>query len=124
MTSIGEPYVYTDVPEPLDDIQIKQDGDGFEIRLNEAAYLYPNLSNNATNSDGSEYSNKGYDGSYQRQRRRSSPKKAAFYQNQCDDDVEVVDAKKGKRKTRGGEDDKTKDSRHSRYVFKPSDTSG
>ena len=57
MTSIGEPYVYTDVPEPLDDIQIKQDGDGFEIRLNEAAYLYPNLSNNATNSDGSEYSN-------------------------------------------------------------------
>ena len=64
----------------------------------------------------------GYDGSYQRQRRRSSPKKAAFHQNQCDDDVEVVDAKKGKRKTRAAEDDKTKDSRYSRYVFKPSDT--
>ena len=108
MTSIGEPYVYTDVPEPLDDIQIKQDGDGFEIRLNEAAYLYPNLSSNATNSDGSEYSNKGYDGSYQRQRRRSSPKKAAFNQNQCDDDVEVVDAKKGKLKTRAAKTTKPK----------------
>ena len=108
MASIGEPYVYTDVPEPLDDIEIKQDGDGFEIRLNEAAYLYSNANNNATNGEESENSDQGYDGSHLRRRRRSSPNKFVLRQNQCDDDVEVVEAKKGKRKTRATKTTKPK----------------
>ena len=90
--------MYTDLPQPLDDIEIKQDGEGFKIRLNQTDYLRY-VDNNDASEKGVE---PGRNNNYfcKDQKLCSNTKQPVLLLQRCDDDLKIVNLRKGKRNKR------------------------